>query len=35
METILQIVVDFNEVCIAHYDQVSHVMEICEKLNNI
>ena len=35
METILHIVVDLNEVCIVHYDQISHMMEICEKLNNI
>ena len=32
METILQIVVDFNVVCIVHYDQMSHMVEICEIL---
>jgi len=35
LETVLQIVVDLNDVCIVNYDQMSHMMEICEKLNNI
>jgi hypothetical protein len=35
METILQVDVDFNEIRTVQYDQMSHTMEICEKLNNI